>query len=405
VSGAEGVLIVNVCVALLFAAGYTVLALANPSQRAALGFAVCYLIGMLAPLADLATPRVGAPVITEWISYLSFLLATLSASVAYPIFHRRPAPWPAVGAIMAVGLMSRTAIGIEPRDTLLYGLSYQLPFALAAILGAHVVLSIRVGARPLVVALGGVFGLIAAVDLAKPFLAVGLAEGRTLESYVQSTYALVSQVSSGVLLLAAGLLMLLIVAQKAITESQIAAETDPLSGLLNRRGFDRLAQEMVAAAQVSGRPVSAAVFDLDHFKQINDRHGHEVGDAVIAAAADVLRSGAPATALVCRMGGEEFALVAPDLSPAEARRRIELLRARLPALPAGLPAVTASCGISQLRPGEPLADLMRRADLAAYQAKHEGRDRLCQAPDEDGWDGGDRVVVSLVGARDLRRRP
>ncbi|MBU1378075.1 MAG: GGDEF domain-containing protein [Alphaproteobacteria bacterium] len=389
-NGAEGVLVVNIGVACLFSGGYAILAIANPSQRAALGFAVCYLIGMVSPLSDLAAGSLGAPVVTEWISYVSFLMATLSVSIAYPLFHGAKAPWWAVSVILALGLLSRASLNPEPQETLAYGLAYQIPFALAAVLAARTVLKLEVGGRPLTLALGAVFALIAANLMIKPVLSLAFGAGRTLATYTQSPYAMVSQVSTGILLLAAGLLMLLIVAQKAITESQVASETDPLSGLLNRRGFDRLAQTLVSGAQAAGRPVSAAVFDLDHFKHINDVHGHEVGDAVIAATASVLRGGAPAGALVCRMGGEEFALLLQGLSAAETRRRIEPLRAALSSLPLDLPRVTASCGIAQRRPDETLSDLMRRADIAAYEAKRTGRDRLCEAADET-----DGVVFNL----------
>lgn len=401
-SGAEGVLILNVGVAALFVAGYMILALSNPSQRRALGFAACYAMGMVTPLCSLATPRLGMPVITEWVGYLSFLLATASISIAYPAFHNRPAPWRAVAALFAGGVAILAVIGVEPRDTLAYGLAYQLPFAVAAVLAAHTVLSLRVGARPLTLALASVFSLVAGIHLAKPALAIALGSGQTMETYAQTAYALVSQLASGILLLAAGLLLLLIVAQKAITESQVASETDALSGVLNRRGFDRLARARVAAAQASRRPLAAAMFDLDHFKQINDRHGHEAGDAVIAATASALRAGAPADALVGRMGGEEFAVVFEAASPAEARRLVERLRTRLAAPSTTLPPVTASCGVALLRQNETLADLMRRADQAAYRAKREGRDRTCVS-EEDGERVWPRAGVGDLSLADARR--
>jgi diguanylate cyclase (GGDEF)-like protein len=152
----------------------------------------------------------------------------------------------------------------------------------------------------------------------------------------------------------------------------------------------------VAEGQASRRPVSAAMFDLDHFKLINDHHGHQVGDAVIAAAAAVLRDGAPDGAIVGRMGGEEFALVLQGLSATEARWRIEHLRAKLASLPEPLPRVTASAGVAQLKPGEALSDLMRRADIAAYDAKRAGRDRLrVSAESGAGEDGGGRSSAFL----------
>ena len=88
-SGAEGVLAVNIGAGALFAAGYAVFALTNRQHRAALGFSVSYLIGIMSPASDLMAPIVGAPAVTEWASYASFLLATLSSSITFSLFHGR----------------------------------------------------------------------------------------------------------------------------------------------------------------------------------------------------------------------------------------------------------------------------------------------------------------------------
>jgi diguanylate cyclase (GGDEF)-like protein len=377
-SGAEGVLAVNIGAASLFAAGYAIFALANRTHRAALWFSVSYLLGMLSPIGDLLSPMIRQPVLMEWFSYATFLIATLSISATFSLFHGRAPAWRPILAILATGLVLRAAIGIDPRDSLGYGLAYQLPFALAAAQAIRTVLAID-RHRPLHLALAGVFAVIAVNFATKPFLALAFGAGRTLSDYTQTTYALISQASTGILLLAAGLVLLLIVAQKAILESQLASEVDPLSGVFNRRGFDRLAQDAMARAIQAGRPLSVAVFDLDLFKRINDTFGHAVGDAVIAGFAARLRELAPATA-IGRMGGEEFAVLFENLSAEEAGLCAEGVR-RLPrgAAASDLPVFTVSGGVAQLRRGESFADLMRRADAASYRAKNGGRDRICQS--------------------------
>jgi diguanylate cyclase (GGDEF)-like protein len=403
-SGAEGVLAVNVGVAALFAAGYAIFALTNRAHRVALGFSVNYLIGMLSPLNDLIAPAVGAPAVTEWLSYVTFLLAMLSVAVTFSLFHRRTPSWGAAVAIFVLGLTLRATIGIEPRDTLAYGLAYQLPFALAAIQVVSTVLAVN--RRPLHLALAGVFVLMAANFLLKAFMAVSFGAGRTLTSYTSTTYAMLSQSSSGILLLAAGLLMLLIVAQKAILESQQASETDPLSGLSNRRGFDREAHQAITRALAARRPLAVAVFDLDHFKRINDSFGHAVGDSVIVAFAARLRALAPPGALVGRMGGEEFVLMLENTGAEAMWLCADAIRRRACAGD-GLPHVTVSGGVAELRPGESLAELMRRADQASYQAKGGGRDQVRQAPEDRGPGGRgcgtSGVVVAL--RRPVQRHP
>ncbi len=378
-SGAQVVMAVNIALGSLFAAAYAIIALSNKSQRRALWFSVGYLVGMLEPACDLLAPVVGKPELLEGIGYTSFLLATLSISATFSVFWRRPPPWPQILLILAVGLALRVLIWPLPPNTLVYGIAYQLPFTLAAILATSTVLSVR-PRRALHLALAGVFGLIAAHFMLKPSLAMALSPGAAPSDYAHTAYALVSQASSGVLLLAAGIFLLLVVAQRAISESQLASETDPLSGVANRRGFDRLAQEALSRAQPMGLPVSVATFDLDHFKAINDTFGHSTGDAVIVAFARLLRASAPAGSVVGRQGGEEFALLIAGVTAQMAWLAADTIRIAAARQTEGdLPPVTVSGGVAQLRRGETLSELLSRADQASYQAKHGGRDRICMA--------------------------
>ncbi|MGY1858069.1 putative bifunctional diguanylate cyclase/phosphodiesterase [Modestobacter sp. SYSU DS0290] len=147
-----------------------------------------------------------------------------------------------------------------------------------------------------------------------------------------------------------------------------SASRDPLTGLANRRGFDDALQELLGAADRRGEPLSAALLDLDHFKQINDTAGHEAGDRVLCEVADVWRRELPPSAVLARHGGDEFALLLPGLTGPAALAEVE----RLTAL---LPDVSVSCGVAQHIPGETKAQLMRRADAALYAAKDGGRDR------------------------------
>jgi len=385
-SGAQVLLVVNIAVAGLFAAGYAIIALTNRSQRAALWLGAGYLLGMLEPVCELFLPMMDHPERLELVGYTAFLCALLSISITFNLFHNRRPPWAAMFAILAGGLLARLATWGWARDTLLFGTVYQLPFTLAAALATRTVLALE-ARRPLYVGLAVVFGVIGAHFMIKPWLAVGLGPGRGVGGYLQTTYALVSQSSTGILLLAAGILLLLIVAQRAITEQQQASETDPLSGLANRRGFDRLAQEAITRADRSGLPVSAAMFDLDHFKAVNDSFGHDAGDAVIGAFAALLADVAPRQAVLGRMGGEEFVLLLEGATAESLRLAAEGVRLRLRrGLGGGLPAVTVSGGVAERRAGESLAELLRRTDHAAYRAKDSGRDRICAAGDMSAAD-------------------
>ncbi len=170
--------------------------------------------------------------------------------------------------------------------------------------------------------------------------------------------------------------------QGAIARRQ--AVTDPLTGLANRRRFmEQLSVEAKRRTR-TGDPVALIVADLDDFKRVNDRHGHETGDAVLQAFAFVLMETARATDLAARLGGEEFAVLLPATDAGGASVLAGRLRAQLAGLEIGLPDggalnVTASFGFASSPPVESTEDLLAAADSALYRAKHEGKNRVAEA--------------------------
>ena len=154
------------------------------------------------------------------------------------------------------------------------------------------------------------------------------------------------------------------------------ATEDPLTGLLNRRAFLRAAERDRALAARTGAPLSVVMLDLDHFKAINDRYGHAVGDEVLRATAAALTGASRKTDRVARLGGEEFVLWLPDTPAAGAALLADKVRARLAeiAVPGFDGRLTASAGVAAFT-GESLTDLLRRADAALYRAKDLGRNR------------------------------
>lgn len=141
------------------------------------------------------------------------------------------------------------------------------------------------------------------------------------------------------------------------------AGSDALTGLANRRGFDEALDEHIRRPEDR---LSAGLLDLDHFKQLNDSAGHAAGDHLLRRVADTWRKELPPGALLARHGGDEFALLLPGRSGAEA---LAVVR-RLCAL---VPDVSVSAGVSEQAVGDTAAQLMRRADLALYQVKADGR--------------------------------
>ena len=158
------------------------------------------------------------------------------------------------------------------------------------------------------------------------------------------------------------------------------SRTDPLTGTLNHRCFYEEVDLALTRASRSGSPVSVLVLDIDHFKDVNDQHGHPVGDDVLRAVADSLRASTRAGDAVARTGGEEFAVLMPDTPLDEAISVAERIRATI--TDAGGPvSVTASAGLSAFpEHGTTTSSLVRIADEALYTAKRAGRDRLATAP-------------------------
>jgi diguanylate cyclase (GGDEF)-like protein len=164
------------------------------------------------------------------------------------------------------------------------------------------------------------------------------------------------------------------------------ATRDPLTGCLNRRALYEALGPMHASARRDGTPLGCLVLDIDHFKRVNDTHGHGIGDRVIQEVARKLLDSARATDLVCRYGGEEFVVVAPGLAPAEMQSFAERVRARIEAdcgravreVPGLVVTASLGCDPHGERTAGPQA-MIEGADQALYRAKRGGRNRVALA--------------------------
>lgn len=198
---------------------------------------------------------------------------------------------------------------------------------------------------------------------------------------------------------------------ESLAAAEQMAAVDPLTGLANHRTFhERLAAE-VGRAKRTGRGVALVLMDLDHFKRVNDQHGHQTGDRVLEHAASVMRQETRSGELIARVGGEEFAMLLPDADVDEALRAAERIRRAIAAT--DFPAVgrmTVSAGVCDMTHAEDAATLYRLADGALYWAKHRGRDRVVRwtpdAPEPlSARDEADRLdrQQALVSVRLLAR--
>ncbi|WP_254275722.1 sensor domain-containing diguanylate cyclase [Halomonas sp. 3H] len=159
---------------------------------------------------------------------------------------------------------------------------------------------------------------------------------------------------------------------------EFLARHDELTGLLNRRAGLSLLDEEILRSRRYGTPLCVSTCDLDHFKRVNDAHGHAVGDTVLREAADLMKEALRQHDHVIRLGGEEFLVLLPGVDGKEAQRALGRLRQRLETTPladVGL-RLTLSAGVAELQGDEAADALMERADRALYAAKHEGRNRV-----------------------------
>lgn len=173
--------------------------------------------------------------------------------------------------------------------------------------------------------------------------------------------------------------------EQARQQAQALAWRDELTGLYNRRRLGELVQREVALSVRNGLPLAAVLMDMDDFKLVNDRHGHAVGDLLLAEVARVTMATVRSTDLVARWGGEEFALVLPATGAEEAQQLLQRVMNELRGLRILLPGqgelrCTASLGLAVLAAGdENFQRLIDRADHAMYLAKAAGKDRVVLA--------------------------
>jgi len=166
--------------------------------------------------------------------------------------------------------------------------------------------------------------------------------------------------------------------QTKIIEAQAAeVRTDPLTHVINRRGFDEELHRRYSENKRHGAPLSMLMLDLDHFKRLNDEHGHQAGDEVLRGVAGALMQTMRCSDLVSRYGGEEFAIILPNTTLEEAllaaERARQAIAQKLFRFEGRYLSVTASLGVAQLRSSENSPLLVRRADEALYASKHAGR--------------------------------
>lgn len=374
-NGATFFLVVNFVVAISFAAVFLVVARRSQSRKAATWLGYGFGVASLSAICELLVAYVGSPKVWALGAFGSVLFGMVMLSLGIADMYRRRIDFRITAIFVSCALVTAYLIYDLPRGTPVQALLYQTPFAVVILAAALIVVKAHRQTR-----IDRFLGLLLTVTglhfFAKAGLAVTFGSGAQSSDYIRTSYALISQSLTAILMVAVGLTLLAKLVLEIMHVHKTESEIDLLSGLLNRRGFHR----HVGVLLEQDRKAAHAIIlcDLDHFKRINDGFGHDAGDRVIAAFSAHLRLNSPADGAIGRLGGEEFAIFLPRTTTDRAlhlAQRLQFGTVSLPALPTGI-TVTASFGVAEVSNMQGLAEACRQADQALYRAKSRGRNRV-----------------------------
>lgn len=399
-TGAGFILAINLFVAGLLAAAFLAVATYDGRRAAARWIALSYLIGMSTYLLELAIATLGSSTVLVVASFGSLLAALFAFNVGIARKYSVTVPWLTMSVVFVASLVTCYLIQDMPRTSLARMLFYQTPYAIMQAIAAGLVMRSTMR-KTLDNLLAALLAASALQFLSKPFMLELLGgTGASPDLYVTTVYAMWSQSMGTIFALAIALTLVVVMVRDVLADADERSETDMLSGLLNRRGFEKHADAAIRQAGRVGTPLSLVVCDLDHFKSINDGFGHAAGDRVIVAFARFLQSTMSPHHLCGRLGGEEFAVLLPGANVVAARLFAESARENFSTLAVeGVPAarrLTASFGVAELAAGETISDLTLRADEALYLAKNSGRDCVKIAPRPRPRPQDQRTAVSLA---------
>lgn len=382
-SGAAFLLGINLSIAGLLACAFWVVASWSVRPYPGRLIALSYLLGMIYYACEFMIPFMAKPRLGVVAAFSVMLGATAAFAIGLVKEFERQPPWRSIAIMLLACPIAVYLTQDLPRQSLVRMYAYQAPYAIVLGICLAAIWSAAPRRGRLGVALLAIIACSALHFLAKPIMARALGGwGSDAGNYIQTAYAFVSQSTGTVLAVAAALSTLAILVKGALESATAKSEVDNLSGLYNRRGFERVAGGVFDAADLTRQPLTLIVADIDHFKSINDRFGHAAGDQAIRAFATLL-STAAGEHVIGRIGGEEFAIVIKGADLVAARMLAEGARSaishtRLDEL--NEQTITASFGVAERMRDETLHDLMRRADLALYDAKRAGRDCVRVAP-------------------------
>ncbi len=369
----------------LFATVFAVIYLYDRKQHMAGWLASAYLCGLGAFLVDISRSFLD-PVISDMVAKLLFWCFSIGLILAIFSHYRARYPLIAIGGIASVGLIPLLWFSFVGPDIIMRSIFSSLTAGLILSCALPLFWKKRSGVLDNIM-----FFLIAAlcfIYFLRPYVIYGVLDAtHTAANYQGSVYAMALHASSAICGLACGVVMLIVVGHNIILKYQLATTTDPLTGLMNRRGLDQFISKELSKNDMSDRAVM--IVDLDEFKKVNDNFGHETGDNVLTRAASVLQRVTGNLGKVGRIGGEEFIVVLDRVTSGDRLIVAQHLRLSIGMIvhPEIGPEdrITASFGIAVILEDESFAMALRRADSALYEAKAGGRNCVVEAHNDNSF--------------------
>ncbi|MEL7272004.1 MAG: GGDEF domain-containing protein [Pseudomonadota bacterium] len=389
--GAYYIMMVNLAIGVVLLCGFVAFWLYKPSRKAPLFLAIATLFFLGSRGLELLAPFVDAP----WHDAFRFFLygvnlaAGVLLGVGISIHYRLDPHWKKVGFGFLAGLALTWMVLDMERNSVVRLVLNQLPIVIAITVPA-----LRIGLKPdkntLDKVLVGALSLFSLNLMSRPLILALLGPmGANVSSFHTTDYALIASLSLAIVTMVTACVLMMVLVADLVSDLARKSQTDPLSRLYNRRGFEERAAKLIDQAGRAQVQVSLIVCDIDHFKAINDAYGHAVGDIVIAGMGELLKSSTRKTDLTGRIGGEEFCILLWNTDEQDAQRLANAVCAALPAIDfaelAGTRPVTASFGVAQWHDGLGAGGVGRDAlfalaDEALYGAKSDGRNRVCVTP-------------------------
>ncbi len=375
----------------VFAAGFFCIWFQYRNLKSAGFLALSYISGAAAFTFEVALPREEETIILVVRSFgdIFYLLITFFFVIAAAYRYEQKVPSKTLGILFVGSVLANTWFWFGYESLTIR--SYLISASCAVMLLMCIPIIRRQKMKLIDHALAWLLGISACQLVIQTITILHVMDGVkefAFETYWQSEFLAYLNLSVAIISLALAVVLFVGLGMDIIAEYKRKSDTDVLSNVLNRRGFEEAAIRQISNASDHGVPVTLIIGDIDNFKSINDTYGHQIGDTVISNFSTIMKSACRKQDIIGRIGGEEFCILLPAATQEMGALVAESVRSSVKGFEhtdGKIPAffITSSFGVAELRPGETYLSLFNRADKALYEAKEQGRDIVIRADKDE----------------------